>query len=354
MKEIDTKIIKLDPNSIDMDKLAQAAEIIRAGGLVAFPTETVYGLGADALNEAAVRRIFIAKGRPADNPLIVHISSVNELDRLAAEIAPQAEALMDAFWPGPLTLIFKKTRYVSAAVTAGLETVAVRMPSHPIALALIKQSGVSIAAPSANRSGKPSPTLAGHVAEDLRGRVDAIIDAGDAEVGLESTVLDMTVDPPAILRPGGITPDQLLMVLREVAVEPLPDQKPDGAKPKAPGMKYRHYAPRARLIVFEGGLENIVSRIIETAGILTGEGKKVGILSTEQTAERYKASLVIPVGDRNFPETIASNLFKSLRKFDEAGVDIILAEAVKSEGIGLAVMNRLKKAAGHNVVRVPE
>lgn len=348
-----TEIIKLDADNIDIDRLGFAAEVIRNGGLVAFPTETVYGLGADALNEAAVESIFRAKGRPSDNPLIVHIADKGMVDSLVRSTTNEALRLMDSFWPGPLTIVMDKSGAVPRIVTAGLDTVAVRMPLHPVALALIKLSGCPIAAPSANVSGRPSPTDAKHVIEDLSGRVDVIIDAGPAKVGLESTVLDATVMPPVILRPGGITPEQLRAVIGEVGIDPALLSK-DRADiiPKSPGMKYTHYSPKAQVIIIRGGLARVAGRINQMIDEYEAKGIRAGVMATEQTGSFYPKGTVISAGDRDRPETIAANLFRVLREFDDRQVQVILAEAVDNTGIGLAVMNRLQKAAGYNIIEV--
>lgn len=349
-----TEILKLDAVNPDPDKIKHAAEIIRAGGLVAFPTETVYGLGANALDAAAAQNIFTAKGRPADNPLIVHIVETSELSKLTDYIPPVAYTLMDKFWPGPLTMIFNKSEAVPGIITAGLDTVAIRMPSHPIAQALISVSGLPIAAPSANTSGKPSPTTAQHVIEDLYGKVDVIIDGGCTNVGLESTVLDVTTTPPSILRPGGITAEQLEHVLQKIDIDPtLMSQKNFDAVPRSPGMKYKHYSPKAEVIIIQGSLDKIVVEINRLAARYASEGKKVGILATEQTKSFYPSgNVIISMGDRSNPETIAASLFRDLREFDEKNCDIVLAEAVDSSGIGFAVMNRMSKAAGYNIIKV--
>jgi len=348
-----TKIIKIDPYNIDMDKISYAADILKTGGLVAFPTETVYGLGASALDEAAVKSIFNAKGRPSDNPLIVHVADKTEAAKLTADMPPIAHCLMDAFWPGPLTLVMAKSDVVPGIITAGLDTVAVRMPSHPVALSLIMESGIPVAAPSANTSGKPSPTNAQHVIEDMSGKVDVIIDAGNANVGLESTVLDLTVDPPMILRPGGVTPRQLMKVIGKVDVDPaLQNRENVSLKPRSPGVKYTHYSPKAQVIVVEGGLDRVVAEINILVKAYKQKGLRVGVLATEQTKTCFAGAEVISAGSRAKPETIASNLFNTLREFDKRGVDLILAEAVESSGIGLAVMNRLNKAAGYNIIKV--
>ncbi|HHW47028.1 MAG TPA: threonylcarbamoyl-AMP synthase [Clostridiaceae bacterium] len=348
-----TEIIKLNPDNIYTEKIDYAANVLKSGGLVAFPTETVYGLGADATNENAVKKIFTAKGRPSDNPLIVHISNKNDVERLVSRIPSSAFRLMDKFWPGPLTLIMEKSRIIPHVITAGLSTVAIRMPSHPVALALIERSGLPVAAPSANTSGKPSPTNAKHVIDDLYGKVDVIIDAGSCGVGLESTVLDITTEPPVILRPGGVTYEQLKEVLGSVDTDPALFSKDFmNATPKSPGMKYKHYSPKAEVIIIKGKSEKVAGRINKMAEELRLNGLKVGILATEQTKALYRDAEIISAGDREHLETIASNLFKALREFDKRGVDVILAESVENSGIGLAIMNRLNKAAGYNIIEV--
>jgi len=353
-----TQIIKVDTSIKDWDKqLDQAAEILRSGGLVAFPTETVYGLGANALDKTAVEAIYRAKGRPSDNPLIIHISDAAAVKDLTENIPETAQALMDAFWPGPLTLVMPRSQLVPDIVTAGLDTVAVRMPSHPIASALIRKAGVPVAAPSANSSGRPSPTLAKHVIEDLMGKVDVIIDGGNAEVGVESTVLDITVIPPVILRPGGVTLEQLKSVLGDVIGGQSPGMSDMSGTPKSPGMKYRHYSPRATMLLVEGPPEQVAAEIGKRAELYNKEGTSVGLLVTDETAALYEPSLysfckVISLGSRKEPETLASNLFRCLREFDEKGVEVIMAETTDVEGIGLAVMNRLMKAAGGNIIKL--
>lgn len=352
MKYKDTKIIKIDDGNVECYKLNVPADILKSGGLVAFPTETVYGLGANALNEEYVSNIYKAKGRPSDNPLIVHIAEISQLDNLVSETPQNAKKLMDAFWPGPLTLIFNKSNNVPNNVTGGLNTVAVRMPRHKIALDLIKKANVPVAAPSANTSGKPSPTDANHVIEDLMGRVDVIIDGGQTGVGVESTVLDITCDPPTILRPGGVTKENLLEVLENVNFDPA--LKDAELAPKSPGMKYTHYSPKASVKIVCGDLKNIPNRIMKEYNKLTNENFNVGILCTEETKNYYEIdnNKKLVIGDRSKPETIASNLFKCLRKFDTIGVDIILTECIEEKGIGRAVMNRLIKAAGGNIIIV--
>ncbi|MCX7842452.1 MAG: L-threonylcarbamoyladenylate synthase [Clostridia bacterium] len=352
---MNTEIIKLDKDNIDYGKLKYAAEAIINGGLVAFPTETVYGLGANALDEKAVRGIFSAKGRPSDNPLIVHISEKSGLHELVREIPSDVYALMEHFWPGPLTIVLKKSEKVPSVVSAGLDTVAVRMPSHPVALELIKLAQVPVAAPSANSSGKPSPTCAEHVIEDLYGKVDMIIDAGEARVGLESTVLDMSAYPPVILRPGGVTPSQLKSVLGEVVIDPAVMAENDKTHfaPRAPGMKYAHYSPKADVIIVEGKIKNVAAKILELARESKAAGGKPGIMATEQTMHLYgREAEVISMGDRDKPETIAASIFSILRRFDELGIQVIFAEGVENTGIGLAIMNRMRKAAANRVIKV--
>lgn len=349
---MNTRIIRLDPGNIDMDKLETAAEVLRGGGLVAFPTETVYGLGANALDSEAVAGIFRAKGRPSDNPLIVHIAEREQVGELAAFTPPNAVILMEAFWPGPLTLVMPKSARIPDSVTAGLGTVGVRMPMHPVALALIRAAGVPVAAPSANTSGRPSPTSAQHVMEDLMGKVDVIIDAGPAAVGLESTVLDITSEPATILRPGGITPRQVEELLGAVQIDPaLTVGMSESAVPRSPGMKYTHYSPKADVIIVEGEARAVADKIGRLVEEYKSKGITAGILATDQTRHSYPAGTVISMGDREQPETIAANLFGCLREFDELQVGVILAEAVDDTGIGLAIMNRMRKAAGNRVIR---
>jgi L-threonylcarbamoyladenylate synthase len=354
-----TEIIKIDMSVPDWDKqLDKAAEVLKSGGLVAFPTETVYGLGANALDEKAVKSIYKAKGRPSDNPLIVHISDINALEALVGSIPATAPRLMKAFWPGPLTLVFPKSDKIPSVITAGLDTVAIRMPSHPIALALIRKAGIPIAAPSANSSGRPSPTLAKHVIEDLAGKVDIIIDGGNSIVGLESTVLDIIPAQPVILRPGGVTQEQLRQLLGNVGMDPaITNGQSSAATPRSPGMKYRHYAPKAALLLFQGGNDSVVAEICRRAALYINEGTSVGILATDETKALYEPSMhlssrMLSLGSRLKPEILASNLFRCLREFDEKAVEVILAEIPESDGIGLAVVNRLMKAAGGNIIKV--
>lgn len=338
----------------DYEIIREGAEYIKKGQLVAFPTETVYGLGANALDAGAVRRIFEAKGRPSDNPLIVHIGEIDDINELVAHIPSSARLLMDKYWPGPLTLVLKKSSSVPAEVTAGLDTVAIRMPSHPVANALIRESGVPIAAPSANKSGRPSPTLAKHVIEDLSGRIPFIIDGGECSVGLESTVLDMSRDTPIILRPGGITKEMIedtigsIEVDRRVLTPPM-----EGEEIRSPGMKYTHYAPNAPVVIVEGNIDYMADKIRKVAKYYSSKYKKIIVLSTEETALMYgdEDFTVFIMGSRAEPSTIASNLFALLRECDERNADIIIAEGVEETHEGLAIMNRMLRAAAFRVIK---
>ena len=348
-----TRVLKIDDLNRDCNLIGEAAELIKAGEVVAFPTETVYGLGANALDSQAVEKIFRAKGRPGDNPLIVLVSNVRDVDKLVAEVPRRARILMEAFWPGPLTMVFRKASIIPDRVTAGLDTVAIRMPNHPVALRLIDFSGLPVAAPSANRSGHISPTTAQHVLEDLDGRIPLILDGGKCCVGLESTVLDLTADVPVILRPGGVTLEMLEEVLGEVRVD-LNVLRPvaGGQKVKSPGMKYTHYAPRAQVLIVRGELAHIVKRINELAEEYADQGIKTGILATQETKDCYKKGEVLVLGKRTRPAEMASNLFLVLREFDVRGVDVVLAEWVDTSNEGLAIMNRMVRAAGFNVIDV--
>lgn len=345
-----TKIIQIDDNNIDKQVIQEAGDILKKGGLVAFPTETVYGLGGDALNERSSAKIYKAKGRPSDNPLIVHIANMQDLEKIAVDIPEAAYRLAEKYWPGPLTMIFHKSGAVPLTTTGGLETVAVRMPSHKTAAALIEAAGGFVAAPSANRSGRPSPTLAQYVIEDLDGYVDMIIDGGQADIGLESTIIDLTLDYPVILRPGYITEEMLRETAGRVDTDrTLPDQHSTQA-PKAPGMKYRHYAPKGSLTIIEGDSREVIACINEKLAALKKEGVKTGVIATDETAEYYIGDSVKSPGKRQDEEAIAKHLFRILREFDVEDVQVIYAEAFPGEGIGQAVMNRLLKAAGHHII----
>lgn len=337
----------------DLNNLNEAADIIKNGGLVACPTETVYGLCANALNISAVGDIFKAKGRPNDNPLIIHIADLNMLTPLVLEISPIARCLIECFWPGPLTLIFKASSLVPKVVTGGLDTVAIRLPSHPVMRSLIKTSGVPIAAPSANTSGKPSPTNPRRVMEDLNGKIDAIIEGEDCEFGVESTVVDTTSEVATILRPGGITYEMLEEALGKVAIDPAITHKLTAHEvPRAPGMKYIHYSPNAEVIIVEGPIERTVPAISSFVKAQQLEGKKVGILATDETKHLFASDLVLSAGSEKDLGTIAAHLFEMLRSFDDAGIDIVYSLAFPKTGIGYAVMNRLEKSAGYCILKV--
>ena len=349
---METQVRRLSYSQIDETMIEEAGRIIRKGGLVAFPTETVYGLGGDALNPESSKKIYAAKGRPSDNPLIVHIADKKDLYRIVREVPEKAKKLMEAFWPGPLTMIFYKNELVPQATTGGLDTVAVRMPSDRIAAAFIRAAGGFVAAPSANVSGRPSTTTAAHVEEDLSGRIEMILDGGQAVIGLESTIVDMSVEPPVILRPGAVTKEMMEAVIGPLEVDKAIIAPDSGVKPKAPGMKYRHYAPRADLAVVEGSTEAVIAAINQLAEEAEAEGKRVGIIATDETKERYPKGLVLSLGARKHEEEIAQHLFEVLRDFDETDVDCIYSEAFDEASIGPAIMNRLLKAAGHKVIRV--
>jgi len=343
-----TEVYKVNPLRPSKAVLRRAAEVIKKGGLVAFPTETVYGLGADALNPEAVGKIFSSKERPPDNPLIVHVADKSKVYDLAGKVPEEATVLMKAFFPGPLTIILEKKPTVPDVTTGYLPTVAIRMPDHIVALALIEKAGTPIAAPSANKAGRPSPTKAEHVLEDLYGEVDLVIDGGPTKFGLESTVIDLTVDPPQILRPGAMTVETLRGVLREVCFHPavLKRVGDEGLFAKSPGMKYRHYAPKADLIVIVGKDRDVQSRINDLIRDLNAKRLKAGVAVT--TGKKYKAHHTEDLGESK--EDIAKSLFSALRRFDKAGVNVILAEGIDEEGLGLAIMNRLKKASGYRVL----
>lgn len=349
---METKIVKVNNINSERNLIMEGAKYIKEGKLVVFPTETVYGLGANGLDEEAVSKIFHAKGRPQDNPLILHVSSIKEVKSLVKSISTEAERLMEKYWPGPLTMLFQRSDAIPDIITAGLDTVAIRMPNDPIALKLIEMSGVPVAAPSANTSGKPSPTSVQHVIEDLYGKVDMIIDGGATGVGLESTVLDLTGNIPMILRPGGITLEDLQYIIPNVEFDLSIIKDNENIIPKSPGQKYRHYAPKADMIVFTGEVDNIVNTIKEKSNELTKQGKSVGIMATDETKDRYDEEIVISVGSRKNKETIAHNLFNTIRLFDKKNVDIILSEGVELSHIGIAIMNRLKKASGGNIIEV--
>lgn len=356
---METKIVTIgEADALEgiRQKLFEAGAVIRRGGLVAFPTETVYGLGGDALNPESSKKIYAAKGRPCDNPLIVHIADMERLGAIVDVIPKKARLLAEAFWPGPLTMIFKKSALVPGQTTGGLDTVAVRMPRHPIASGFIRYAGGYVAAPSANISGKPSPTLARYVIQDMDGRIDMIIDAGGVEIGLESTIVDVTCEVPLILRPGYITQEMMSKVIGETDIDVTIYDSSAAQAPKAPGMKYRHYAPRGELVVVEGETRDVINYINAQAALHEADGAAVGVIGTQENISLYCASSVKNAGSRSVPELVARQLYTFLREFDDENVAYIYSEsfdgAFEDEGFGQAVMNRLLKAAGHKVVRV--
>ena len=347
-------LVTMTPEHLNIEALKQAGQILKDGGLVAFPTETVYGLGGNALDPKASMKIYAAKGRPSDNPLIVHIADLDSLPAIVKNIPSKASALAEKYWPGPLTMIFQKTDLVPLETTGGLDSVAVRFPSDPIAQSLIRFAGGYVAAPSANTSGRPSPTMAEHVEEDLGDAVDMIIDGGPVGIGLESTIVDFTEEIPVVLRPGYISLEMLRETLGEVRMDRgllITDSK---VHPKAPGMKYRHYAPKADLSIVEGREEEVIARINQMAEKAREEGKTVGIIAAEETAERYPVGIVKTIGKRSEEETIARHLYEVLREFDKCQVNEIYSEAFYTARMGQAIMNRLLKAAGHKIIKTQE
>lgn len=346
-----TIIRKVDENCISQEIMREAGELLKAGALVAFPTETVYGLGANALDAEASAKIYAAKGRPSDNPLIIHVADMESLELITEEIPQTAVKLAEKFWPGPLTMVLKKSKIVPYGTTGGLDTVAVRMPSHPIALEMIRCGGGYIAAPSANTSGRPSPTLASHVADDMDGIIPMILDGGAVGIGIESTIVDLTEEIPTILRPGFITKEMLEEVVGEVQVDKglAADAK---VAPKAPGMKYRHYAPKAELIIVEGASEDVISKINELTRENEAKGIRTGIIGTEETVGKYALGLIKSMGTRNDELSISSHLYGILREFDESDAKVIYSESFKEGAMGSAIMNRLLKAAGHKIIQV--
>ncbi len=355
-----TKLIRVDAEDLqDEEKadgakraLEEAGEIIMQGGLVAFPTETVYGLGGDALNPESSKKIYAAKGRPSDNPLIIHIADMEHLGRITKEVPQSAYQLAAAFWPGPLTMILPKSEEVPYQTTGGLDTVAVRMPSHPVAMEFIKAAGGYVAAPSANLSGKPSPTTAKYVVQDMDGRIDMIIDGDGVDIGLESTIVDLTGDKPMILRPGYITEEMLDKVLGQVEIDQTLFKADSNLHPKAPGMKYRHYAPKGELVLVEGNPEAVVSYINEQTRMRKERGEKTGVIGTSEMAGRYEADSVKIAGSRKDEAAIARQLYTFLREFDDEEVAYMYAESFAGTGMRQAIMNRLLKAAGHKIIKL--
>lgn len=349
------RLIVKDREHPDAEQLKEAAETLRNGGLVAFPTETVYGLGANALNEAAAKKIYEAKGRPSDNPLIAHIADFEDLLPLVSAVSKAGEKLMEAFWPGPLTLIFPKSKLVPYTTTGGLDTVAIRMPVDPTANALIRLAGVPIAAPSANTSGRPSPTTADHVWQDMNGKIEMIVDGGEVGIGVESTIIDVSGEKPMILRPGAVTQEMASLVLGEpIPLDPAITEGPLKAdvRPKAPGMKYRHYAPKASLTLVEGEETSVVSSINQMTKEKLSDGVRVGIICTDETIGLYPEGMVRSIGKRSNEESVAHNLYAVLREFDDLNVDYIYSESFSRSNLGQAIMNRLTKAAGYHIINV--
>lgn len=348
-----TKIQFIKDIDKDIKHLEEAAEIIKSGGIGAFPTETVYGLGANALNGEAVKKIFEAKGRPQDNPLIIHISKKEDIDKYVDEVPKFAEELMEKYWPGPLTIILKKKNIVSNITSAGLDTVGVRMPDNDIALKLIELSGVPIAAPSANISGRPSPTDIERCEEDLNGRVDFIVGSEKSKIGVESTIVDATGEHLCVLRPGGITLEMLKEIDEGVYIDKAILTTLDkNTKPKAPGMKYKHYAPKAKVKMVQGPINKMVEKIREMVHNYIDEDLKVGIMATDETISMYDEGIVKSLGTREDLTSVTKNLFEMLRSFDDLGVDIIITEAFEEKGLGVAIMNRLKKSCGFDITIV--
>lgn len=350
---METIIFEISGNNEEDEKIYnRAAEILKNGGLVAFPTETVYGLGANALDPEASKKIYLAKGRPSDNPLIVHISDISALYQLSDDVNENALKLAEKFWPGPLTMILKKKDIIPNEITGGLGTVAIRMPSHTTARHLIEKSGIYIAAPSANTSGCPSPTKAEHVLKDLNGKIDMIIKDDTVNIGIESTIVDLSEDIPIILRPGFITKEMLESVMGKIEIDKaIIDGGTISAVPKAPGMKYKHYAPQADLTIVQGDEINVIEKINGIAKAKISEGFKVGIMSTNESFHKYKFGDVRSVGTRSDEATVAKHLYEVLREFDELGVDYIYSEGFSKENVGQAVMNRLIKASGHTLIK---
>lgn len=345
---METVIKKVDENNIDIDIIREMAEKIRNGETVIFPTETVYGLGANAMDEDAAKKIYLAKGRPSDNPLIVHISDIEEVDKIALEVGEKAKKAMENFWPGPLTIILKKKEIVPNVTSGGLSTVAIRMPSNKIANALIRESKTQIAAPSANISGRPSPTKAEHVVKEMSGRVSGIIMGGDCDFGLESTVVDFSDDKPMILRPGSITKEMLEEVLGEVSIDPSLSKKEDNIKAKAPGMKYKHYSPNAQVYIVKGGENNVITKMNELSRKNHAENRKTGIMCMSKDVDKFECDYVVDLG-KDYNE-VAANLFDALIKMDEAKMDIVYSVCFESRGVGQAIMNRLLKSAAYRII----
>ena len=349
------EVVTVDRNRPDRAAIERAGQILKEGGLVAFPTETVYGLGGNALDPMASMKIYAAKGRPSDNPLIVHIAELDKLDEIVTEVPEKAWILAEKYWPGPLTMILPKADIVPRETTGGLDSVAVRFPSDPVAQALIRAAGGFVAAPSANTSGRPSPTMASHVEEDLGDAVDMILDGGPVGIGLESTIVDFTEEIPVVLRPGYISLEMLQETLGcEVRMDRGLLITDSSVHPKAPGMKYRHYAPKADLAIIEGPEDAVIRYISRAAASAEAEGKKTGIIAADETAPLYRQGIVRSIGSRQDEEEIARHLYGVLRDFDSDGADVIYSEAFYTPRMGQAIMNRLLKAAGHKIIHITE
>ena len=348
------EVVAMDAEHLNMEAIQKAGKILREGGLVAFPTETVYGLGGNALDPKASMKIYAAKGRPSDNPLIVHIADIKDLAKITTEIPEGARILAEKYWPGPLTMILPKADSVPKETTGGLDSVAVRFPSDRIAQELIKAAGGFVAAPSANTSGRPSPTMAEHVEEDLGDAIEMIIDGGQVGIGLESTIVDFTEDVPVVLRPGYISLEMLKDTLGDVRMDRGLLITDSSVHPKAPGMKYRHYAPKADLSIVEGPQDEVIACINRLTHEAVENGLKAGIIATDETKDQYSDGLVLSIGSREEEETIAHHLYEVLRDFDEAQVKVIYSEAFYTPRMGQAIMNRLLKAAGHKIIKTQE
>lgn len=348
------EVVAMDAEHLNMEAIQKAGKILREGGLVAFPTETVYGLGGNALDPKASMKIYAAKGRPSDNPLIVHIADIKDLAKITTEIPEGARILAEKYWPGPLTMILPKADSVPKETTGGLDSVAVRFPSDRIAQELIKAAGGFVAAPSANTSGRPSPTMAEHVEEDLGDAIEMIIDGGQVGIGLESTIVDFTEDVPVVLRPGYISLEMLKDTLGDVRMDRGLLITDSSVHPKAPGMKYRHYAPKADLSIVEGPQDEVIACINRLTHEAVENGLKAGIIATDETKDQYSDGLVLSIGSREEEETIAHHLYEVLRDFDEAQVNVIYSEAFYTPRMGQAIMNRLLKAAGHKIIKTQE
>lgn len=351
MQSMETKIVRISEDHEER-WVEEAGQILKSGGLVAFPTETVYGLGANALDDKASAKIYAAKGRPSDNPLIVHIADFSDLEKIVEKVPEKAVKLAEAFWPGPLTMIMKKNESVPDGTTGGLETVAIRMPSDEVAQKVIRAGGGYIAAPSANTSGRPSPTTAAHVIEDLNGKIDMILDGGSVGIGLESTIIDLSEEVPTILRPGFITQKMMSDLIGKVEIDAALIKADSKIRPKAPGMKYRHYAPKANMILVRGEQEKVTEKIRELVRKELENGGRPGVVCSDETADLYPEGIVKKIGTLYDDLTISRHLYGVLREFDEEGVSSIFSETFETPILGTAIMNRLKKAAGQQLIEV--